>query len=62
VEALKVKVGHKLAEDSAKAAMNKEQYLGIYLLLEGVNQQFDFCPSDPKSEQIYLHKKLKKDK
>jgi len=42
--------------------MNKEQYLGIYLLLEGVNQQFDFCPSDPKSEQIYLHKKLKKDK
>ena len=31
-------------------------------MLGGINQQFDFCPADPKSEQVYLHKKLRKDK
>lgn len=56
------KVEESLAAKAVRAAMNKEQYLGIYLLLGGINQQFDFCPADTRSEQVYLHKRLKKEK
>ena len=58
----KLKVEEKLAVSAVKAAKNDVDALMPFLQFETINMQFDFCPSDAKSEQNYIFKKWRKEK
>ena len=57
-----MKVDEKLAEKALKASKNNLNEIGPYLRMGGVNMQFDFCPPNSKSEQVFLFKNWRKEK
>ena len=57
-----MKVKKSLAVEMASAARNDLQALKPYLILGGLNKQFDFCPPSPQAEQIFLFKRWRKEK
>lgn len=63
VEALtQANVEEKLALLAVKAARNKITQLKTYLCLGGIDQQFDFCPQNSKTEQLFLYNRWRKEK